>query len=109
MDLRARSSSFDLARLAAVFDAVRQSGGALDLQLHAGGTLWAPDLKGGLAIREGFLQLASTGEPYRDIEAQLALDGNRLEIASLDAASSTGTLRAAGWLEIENCARKTCT
>ena len=101
VDLQARSSSFDLARLAAVFDGVRQSGGSLDLQLHAGGTLGAPDLKGGLAIREGSLQLASTGERYRDIEAQLALAGNRLHLANLTAASGTGTLHAAGWLEID--------
>ena len=100
LDLAARSSSLDLARLAAVFDVVHESGGSLDLQLHARGTVAAPDLRGDLAIRKGALRLASTGEPYRDIEARLTLAGNRLEIGSLTAASSTGTLRAGGWLEI---------
>ena len=100
LDLTARSSSLDLARLAAVFDVVQESGGSLDLQLHARGTVAAPDLQGDLAIRKGALRLASTGEPYRDIDARLTLAGNRLEIGSLAAASSTGTLRAGGWLEI---------
>ena len=101
LDLKARSSSLNLAGLAPVFDVVQQSGGLLDLQLHAGGTLRAPHLKGELAIREGVLRLASTGEPYQDIEAQLTLTGNRLEIGNLTAASSTGTLRAEGWVETD--------
>ena len=101
LDLKAQSSSLDLARLAPVFDVVEQSGGSLDLQLVVGGTIEAPDMKGDLAIREGALRLASTGEPYKDIEAQLTLTGNRLEIGSLTATSSTGTLRAGGWLEAD--------
>ena len=99
LDLKVQSSSFDLARLGPVFDVVELSGGSLDLQLLVGGTVEAPDLKGDLAIREGVLQLTSTGEPYQDIEANLTLRGNRLEMGSLTAASSTGTLHAAGWLE----------
>ena len=101
LDLKAQSSSLDLARLAPVFDVVEQSGGSLDLQLVVGGTVAAPDLRGDLAIREGALQLTSTGEPYQDIEAKLTLRGNRLEMRSLTAASSTGTLRAGGWLETD--------
>ena len=100
LELTARSSALDLARLAAVSDAVQESGGSLDLQLHARGTVAAPDLQGDLAIRKGVLRLTSTGEPYRDIEAQMTLTRNRLEIGHLTAASSTGTLRAGGWLEI---------
>ena len=102
LELRAQSSSLDLARLAAGFDVVEHSGGLLDLQLHAGGTVADPDLTGELAIRDGVLLLASTGERYRDIEAQLTLNGNRLELAGLTAASSKGTLRAGGWLETED-------
>ena len=102
LDLEARSSSLDLARLAQVFDGVEQSGGSLDFQVYAGGTVGEPDLKGELAIRDGVLRLASTGEPYRDIQAQLNLVGNRLDIGNLTAASSTGTLRAAGWLETDD-------
>ena len=101
LDLTARSSSLNLARLAPVFDVVEQSGGFLDLQLYVGGTVEAPDMKGHLAVREGALLLASTGEPYQDIEARLSLSGNRLEMGSLSATSSTGTLRAEGWLETE--------
>ena len=102
LNLTAQSSSLDLARLAPVFDGVEQSGGSLDLQLFVGGTAETPDLKGDLAIREGVLQLTSTGEPYQDIEANLTLRGNRLEMGSLTAASSTGTLHAGGWLETED-------
>ena len=102
LDFEARSSSLDLARLAQVFDGVEQSGGSLDFQVYAGGTVGDPDLKGVLAIRDGVLRLASTGEPYRDIQAQLNLVGNRLDIGNLTAASSTGTLRAGGWLETDD-------
>ena len=100
LDLQATSSSFDLARLALLFDIVEQSSGSLDLQLHVGGTVKAPDIRGGLAVREGTLLLVSTGELYRDIQAQLTLTNNRLDIDKLSAASSTGTLRLKeGWLE----------
>ena len=100
LDLKA-SSSFDLARLAPLFDVVEQSGGSLDLRLHVGGTVKAPDIKGGLAIRGGVLRLVPTGEPYHDIQAQLTLTNNRLDIDRLSAASSTGTLRTSGWLETD--------
>lgn len=101
LQLTARSSSLDLAMLAPVFDAVEQSGGFLDFQLNAGGTVGAPDINGELAVREGALRLASTQEPYQDIEAQLTLSNSRLDLRSLTASSSTGTLRGTGWLEAD--------
>ena len=100
LDLKA-SSSFDLARLAPLFDVVEQSGGSLDLRLHVGGTVKAPDLNGGLAVRGGTLRLVPAGEPYRDVQARLTLANNRLHVDSLSAASSTGTLRTSGWLETD--------
>lgn len=101
LDLKATSSSLDLARLAALFDNVEQSGGSLDLRLHVGGTVKAPDLNGGLAIRGGTLRLVPAGELYHDVQAQLTLANNRLDIDRLSAASSTGTLRTSGWLETD--------
>lgn len=101
LDLKATSSSFDLARLAPLFDVVEQCGGSLDLRLHVGGTVKAPDLNGDLAVRGGTLRLVPAGEPYRDIQARLTLANNRLDVDRLSAASSTGTLRTGGWLETD--------
>ena len=101
LDLNATSSSFDLARLAPLFDVVEQCSGSLDLRLHVGGTVKAPDLNGGLAVRGGTLRLVPAGEPYHDVQAQLTLANNRLDIDRLSAASSTGTLRTSGWLETD--------
>jgi len=101
LDLKATSSSFDLARLAPLFDVVEQSGGSLDLRLHVGGTVKAPDLNGGLAVRGGTLRLVPAGEPYHDVQARLTLANNRLHVDRLSAASSTGTLRTSGWLETD--------
>ena len=101
LDLKATSSSFDLARLAPLFDVVEQSGGSLDLRLHVGGTVKAPDLNGDLAVRGGSLRLVPAGEPYHDIQARLTLANNRLHVDRLSAASSTGTLRTSGWLETD--------
>ena len=101
LDLNATSSSFDLARLAPLFDVVEQSSGSLDLRLHVGGTVKAPDLNGGLAVRGGTLRLVPAGEPYHDVQAQLTLANNRLHVDRLSAASSTGTLRTSGWLETD--------
>ena len=95
------AASFDLARLAPLFDVIGQSSGSLDLRLHVGGTVEAPDIKGDFAIRGGALRLVPAGEPYRDIQAQLTLANNRLDVDELSAASSTGTLRTSGWLETD--------
>ena len=101
LDLKAAASALDLAGLASLFDIVKQSSGALDLQLHVGGTVKAPDISGALAVRDGAVRLAATGEPYRDIQARLTLADGRLHLDSLSAASSTGALRADGWLETD--------
>ena len=69
--------------------------------MHVGGTVKAPDLNGGLAVRGGTLRLAPAGEPYRDVQARLTLANNRLHVDRLSAASSTGTLRTSGWLETD--------
>ena len=66
-----------------------------------GGTVKAPDLNGDLAVRGGTLRLVPAAEPYHDVQARLTLANNRLHVDRLSAASSTGTLRASGWLETD--------
>jgi translocation and assembly module TamB len=75
---------------------VTQSAGTLGLDLHLTGTPQQPRVQGLLSLRDGVLQLAATGERYRDIQARLQFAGDHLEIEQLQVGSRSGTLQLSG-------------
>ncbi|WP_089721177.1 translocation/assembly module TamB domain-containing protein [Candidatus Entotheonella palauensis] len=98
LDIKVKAPNTDLARLAPFHRGILQSGGTLNADLHVTGTLLQPEPQGTITLRDGHLQLAATGEPYRDIQAQLALNGRRVTIERFDIGSRSGPLHLTGWM-----------
>jgi len=94
----------DLDMLGSLSPAVQQSAGRLTLDLHVTGTLQQPQVRGDLLLRDGVLQLAATGERYKDIQVHLIFAGDRVTIEQLQLASRGGPLQVTGWFEHANLA-----
>ncbi|MGE3541210.1 MAG: translocation/assembly module TamB domain-containing protein [Candidatus Tectimicrobiota bacterium] len=99
LNLQVQMSSFDISRLASMTPAVTRSAGSLDLDLHLSGTRTAPQIRGHLALQDGALQVAATGEYYRDIQVRLLAERNRLDIAQFQVGSRTGPLHISGQIQ----------
>lgn len=99
LDVRLEAPAFDLARLASLTPAVQHSAGALDVDLHVTGTPQKPQLQGQIAVRDGVLQLAVTGERYKDIQARLQFARDRLDIEQFQIGSRSGPLQLTGHIE----------
>ena len=104
LDVQVQTPMLDLDLLEPLVPAVQQSAGRLTLDLHVTGTLQQPHVRGELLLRDGVLQLAATGEPYRDIQAHLIFAGDRVTIERLQLASRSGPLQVTGWFEHANLA-----
>ena len=106
LDMIVQSQNFDLSRLSSYTDAVQQSDGELNLDLRLSGTTRQPEMHGQLDLTDGLLQLAATGEPYKDIRMQVNFAGERINLETLKVGSTTGTLNLEGWLELAGTALK---
>jgi autotransporter translocation and assembly factor TamB len=97
--LRMRAPDLDLKLLPALTPAIKDSAGTLRLDLQLAGTLQQPQARGRLELNNGALQLAATGERYKDIQARLIFAGNRLDIERLYVGSRSGPLQLMGRIE----------
>jgi translocation and assembly module TamB len=97
--LQVEAPAIDLERLAPFSSAILHSAGKLTLDLQLAGTLQQPQVYGFLALRDGVLQLAVTGERYENIQARLVFAGSRVDIKQLHIGSRNGSLKLAGWFE----------
>jgi autotransporter translocation and assembly factor TamB len=100
LDMTVKSRQFDLSRLPSYTDAVQQSAGEFNLDLHLSGTVHQPEMNGQLDLANGVLQLPATGESYQDIGTQITFAGKRITLEALHVASRTGTLNLKGWMEL---------
>jgi autotransporter translocation and assembly factor TamB len=98
LDVHVVIPSVDMRRLAAMHYDVQHSAGTLDLDLRVQGSVEQPRPQGRLAWRDGALQLAATGERYRDIQAEVVFAGERIDIEQLRVGSRSGALRMSGWM-----------
>lgn len=99
LDVRLQVPTIDLAMLKPFIPAVTQSAGTLSGDLHVTGTLQQPQVNGSLVLRDGVLQLATTGEPYKNIQARITLAGDRVTFEQLQLESRSGPLHVTGWIE----------
>ena len=76
------------------------SAGTLNLDIQAAGTLQQPRLNGSLVMNNGALQLAATGERYRDIQMRIVMTGDRIDIQQLRVGSQSGPLEVMGWVQL---------
>ncbi len=107
VDMRIQSRDFDLARLPSFTEAVQKSAGDLNIDLRVNGTTKQPEVNGRLDIANGLLQLPVTGEPFKDIGAQIIFAGNRIALENFNVGSSTGDLNLNGEIELAGTALKT--
>jgi autotransporter translocation and assembly factor TamB len=98
--MRIRSPGLPLEMLKGMVPGVTYGAGLLTLDLQAGGALRQPRLNGSLTLDKGALQLAATGERYRDIQMRIALAGDRIDIQQLRVGSQTGVLEVLGWARL---------
>lgn len=106
IDMHIQSQDFDLARLSSFTQAVQKSAGGLNIDLRVSGTTRQPELNGRLDMANGLLQLPVTGEPFKDIGAQITFAGERITLDTLNVGSNTGALKLNGWLELAGTALK---
>jgi translocation and assembly module TamB len=99
LDVRLQAPTVNLAMLGPFIPAVKQSAGTLSCDLHVTGTLQQPQVDGNLALRDGALELAATGEPYKGIQARITLAGDRITVEQLQLESHSGPLQVTGWIE----------
>jgi autotransporter translocation and assembly factor TamB len=97
--LQLQIPGFDLALLDELLDAVTESAGILEGDIRVEGTVQQPQVAGHLAVRDGRLRLAATGERYKDIQARLNFAGNRIDITQIQVGSRSGAINVTGWIE----------
>ena len=98
--MQIRAPDLALEMLQGLVPGLTHSAGTLNLDLQATGTLQQPRLNGSLVMDHGALQLAATGERYRDIQMRIVMAGDRIDIQQLRVGSQTGALEAMGWLQL---------
>ena len=94
-----QSSDFDLAWLEPFSREILEIAGALNLDMRLAGTLAQPEAYGNLSIDHGSLQVATTGEPYRDVRCRIRFDGQRVNLEDLHVGSSSGSMQIKGALQ----------
>jgi autotransporter translocation and assembly factor TamB len=98
--MQIRTPGLPLEMVQGMVPGVTHSSGTLNLDLQANGTLQQPRLNGSLRLDNGALQLAATGERYRDIQMRIVLAGERIDIQQVRVGSQSGALEATGWVQL---------
>jgi autotransporter translocation and assembly factor TamB len=96
LDLQIQSTDLNLDLLAPLSPAITNSAGLLTLDLRLTGTLQQPQAHGRLMLQDGVLQLAATGERYKDMQARVVFAGDRVDIEQLQVGSRSGPLQVTG-------------
>jgi autotransporter translocation and assembly factor TamB len=98
--MQIRAPGLPLEMLQGLVPGLTHSAGTVNLDLQAAGTLQQPRLNGSLVMENGALQLAVTGERYRDIQMRIVMTGERIDIQQLRVGSQSGPLEVMGWAQI---------
>ena len=99
LNIQIRSPGVDLDLLGPLSPAVRHSAGLLTLDLNVTGTVRQPQMRGELLLQDGVLELAATGERYKNMQVQVVFAGNRVTIEQMRLESRSGHFQVTGWLE----------
>ncbi len=105
LELRIRADSVDLAVVDALTPLVRKVSGQLSADVTVRGTWQQPELTGGARISGGAAEIPALGARYSNIEARLALAGNRLAVESARLRGGTGALDIEGEVRFESLTR----
>ncbi len=94
--IRVRADSADLAIIDALTTLVRGVSGRLMADLTVRGTWERPELTGSARIIGGAVSIPALGARYSEIEARLALSGDRLQVEEAHLKGGSGTLEVDG-------------
>jgi autotransporter translocation and assembly factor TamB len=98
--MQIRAPDLPLEMLQGLVPGLTYSAGRLNLDLQATGTLQQPRLNGSLVMENGALQLAATGERYRDIQLRIVMAGDRIDIQQVRIGSQSGVLEVQGLVQL---------
>jgi len=98
--MQVRAPDLPLEMLQGLVPGLTHSAGTLNLDLQATGSIQEPRLNGSIVMDKGALQLAATGERYRDIQMRIVMTGDRIDIQQLRVGSQSGALEVMGWLQL---------
>lgn len=102
LEIRAYADSADLAILEAFTPSVRNTTGAMALDLAITGTWDAPQLEGTAAVLEGRTTIPNLGVRYGPIDGGATFAGDSMVIDTLRLSSGEGNLMIAGSVRFEN-------
>jgi autotransporter translocation and assembly factor TamB len=100
LTMQIRAPGLPLEMLQGLVPGLTHSAGTLNLDLQTTGTLQQPRLNGSLVMDNGALQLAATGERYRDMQMRIVMTGDRIDIQRLRVGSQSGPLEVMGWAQL---------
>ncbi len=106
LDVTLRAPRISLSILPKILKAFRKVEGTCAAELHLGGSMTQPDLRGKLDLQADYLRLAGEAAPPVDaVRVQAALAGDTVRIQRADATLGGGRLEILGTLLFNNLAR----
>jgi translocation and assembly module TamB len=103
--VRARSDSLDLGILEALTPGIRRVRGRLEVDAEIAGTWEDPRLAGGIAIRNGSMDVPGLGVRFGSVEGSGVLRGDSLLLRDVRITSGGGDLAIGGAVRLEDLSR----
>ncbi|HXM38917.1 MAG TPA: translocation/assembly module TamB domain-containing protein [Gemmatimonadales bacterium] len=101
LSVQARADSVDLGVLAAVTSTLRQVEGVFTADVGIGGTWNAPQLRGGLEIRNAAFTIPTLNVRYQAMNGRLSLHGDTIRFETLSARSERGRAEVGGFVRLD--------
>ncbi|MDR7532411.1 MAG: translocation/assembly module TamB domain-containing protein [Armatimonadota bacterium] len=89
-----------LGLLRLVSDRVEEAAGAVEGEVRVGGTVAAPEVSGGLRVRDGRVRISGLQTPIEAIRLDARFDGSAIQLAEASARLGTGTAQVEGALRL---------
>ncbi|NOX17855.1 MAG: hypothetical protein GXO87_06185 [Chlorobi bacterium] len=100
INLEVKSSKFNLANLGNILPYITRQRGILQTDIHIGGDLYKPDLKGSISLNDVLFRLRATNLDYR-LNAQMDLSASEFALKNFELQNAgnsqhNGTLKGSG-------------
>lgn len=91
-----------LGLLRLVSDRVEEAAGAVEGEVRVGGTVAAPEVSGGLRVRDGRVRIGGLQTPIEAIRLDARFDGSTIQLAEASARLGSGTAQVQGALRFSS-------
>jgi len=100
INLEIKSSKFDLANLGNILPYISKQQGILQTDIHIGGDLYKPDVKGSINLKDILFRLRATNLDYR-LNAQMDMNSDEFKLQNFELQNAgnsnfKGTLKGSG-------------